>query len=87
MSAGLDDDSITLLNQLNNQSKYDIQILAYFYYERKTVKEITKHLGVSNSIFFRKSILNNLISQNYLKERIEGNAKAYYTNTEYVKII
>lgn len=84
---GLDDDSITLLNPLNNQSKYDIQILAYCYYERRTVKEITEHLGVSNSTFFRKSILNNLISQNYLKEGIEGNAKAYYTNTEYVKII
>ena len=52
MSAGLDDDSITLLNQFNNQSKYDIQILAYCYYERKTVKEITEHLGVSNSTVF-----------------------------------
>ena len=54
MSAGLDDDSITLLNQLNNQSKYDIQILAYCYYERKTVKEITEHLGVSNSTFLER---------------------------------
>lgn len=76
----LDDESLQILENINNGSKYDISILAFCYNTNKSIKDITNYLNVSNSTFFRKKIIMNLVLQNFLIEKEEGNTKTYYTN-------
>lgn len=83
----LDDESISIIGEYTNQGKYDNQILLYCYYEARSVKEITDYLGVSNSTFFRKNILNNLTSQQLLEELDTTKEKLYITNKNLVKLL
>ena len=80
----MDEESINILKPISNSGKYDISILAFCYSEKKNVKEITDYLNISNSTFFRKSILNNLVTQGYLIEEEINNKKTYFTNHELV---
>mgnify|MGYP002517016406 FL=1 len=80
----MDEESINILKPISNSGKYDISILAFCYSEKKNVKEITGYLNISNSTFFRKSILNNLVIQGYLIEEEINNKKTYFTNHELV---
>ncbi len=82
----LDDESIKLMTKPVSQSKYDNQILAYCYTGSKSVKEIIEYLGISNSTFFRKKILGDLINQGYLLETEGSKGKEYKTNHELVSV-
>lgn len=85
LGVSLDDDAISLVKKIENQSKYDIKILTYCYNQKRSVKEITTHLGISNSTFFRKEILGNLISQGFIIENSISNKNVYITNNELIK--
>lgn len=84
---GLDDDAISILGQIENCSKYDNSVLAFCYYKEKNVRELTEYLNVSNSTFFRKNVILNLVNQRFLIENSNGNKKTYITNHDLVKII
>ncbi len=86
LGVSLDDDAVILIKEIVNQSKYDIKILTYCYNKKRSVNEITAHLGISNSTFFRKEILGNLIQQGFIKEDKISNMKVYITNNEYIEI-
>ncbi len=79
------EESLFLLSPITDSTKHDIQILSYCYQAPRSVKEITDEIGVSNSTFFRKNVLGNLLKQSYLLEKKDGNKKLYLTNTEKVE--
>ena len=80
----VEEDNIFLLKDIVKGSKYDIKILAYCYSDYKNVREITTYLNISNSTFFRKQVLENLVSQNILLMKENGKEKQYMTNHEVV---
>ena len=85
MGVSLNEDSIRY--NVNNQSssKHDLAILAFCYNQNKTVKEIVDNIKVSDSTFFRKNILGNLVKQGFLIEESNGKKKTYITNHNLVE--
>ena len=83
----IDEDAIKINGIINNPSKYDIKILSFAYSNYKNVKEITTYLGISNSTFIRKSVLDNLVNQKYLILNVTKKEKQYITNHELVSKI
>lgn len=79
------EESYGLLSSINNPTKYDLPILAYCYSSYRSIKEITAQIGVSNSTFFRKNVIANLVKQSFLFEKEIGNYQAYITNHEKVE--
>lgn len=66
-------------------SKYDLKILGYCYYKRRTAKEIAEYLGITASTYFRKSILEYLVKNNFLIEFSEENVSKFISNKEKVR--
>ena len=81
----IEDDSIVLLKKVENPTRFDVSILSFCFLNEKSSREITEHLGLSNSSFFKKAILDNLLSQGFLISGKRGNATVYRTNEEFVK--
>ena len=84
---GVQDDSAVAVDffPAKNASEHDEKILAFCYEKSRKAGEIAAYLGLSDSSYFRKTILENLVSQNYLvKAKISG-AAYYGTNREQVK--
>ena len=82
----IDDDSVATLEKINNPTRFDISVLSFCYGIERSIKEIVDHLAISNSTFFRKNIIDNLVSQGFLFEQRQGNKKSYLTNREKVYI-
>ena len=79
-------DSLRFLIPFEEGSKYDISILAFCYSKAKSIQEICDYLKISNSTFFRKNVLGNLLSQNLLEITKKGNASYLLTNHSYVSL-
>ena len=78
------EDSLKLVSSIEKPSKHDLSILAFCYATPRSVKQITDYLNVSNSSFFRKNIISNLVKQKFLIELDSSNGKCYQTNSELV---
>ncbi len=87
--AGTQDDDIPALEYIPvpNGTKHDKAVLGYCYAAARTVKEIAAHLGISDSSYLRKTVLENLVSADCLMELTIGRAKAYKTNPASVRIL
>ena len=87
--AGTQDDDIPALEfiPVANGTKHDKAVLGYCYATARTTKEIAVYLGISDSSYLRKSILENLVSAGCLIQMTIGRAKAYKTNPESVRIL
>ena len=73
-----------LIPQEKINSKYDLQILGYCYYKRRSVQEIAAFLNMTPSTYFRKNILDYLINGQYLIEFKEVRNTKYIANKELV---
>ena len=82
----LDEESVYLLGEVHNPTRFDLSVLAFCYMEPKNIREITEYLGISNSSFFKKNTLENLVSQSYLEELKFGNAAYFITNKNKVNV-
>jgi predicted HTH transcriptional regulator len=69
-----------------NGSKYDERILSFCYNNAKTASEISEYLGMSDSSYFRRKVLNNLVENDYLIMSGEGRTKYYKTNQDNVEL-
>ena len=67
------------------RNKYDLSILSYCYGNEVTSKNISDYLSLADSTFFRKNILNNLVSQGFLTKKENGKITYYSTNEDVVK--
>ncbi len=65
-------------------NNYASSILLFCLRERKTVNEITLNLGISNSTYFRNSVLKKLVDEGYLIPSKEGRISKYLTNKKKV---
>lgn len=71
---------------LVNASKHDDKILSYCYFKGHNAKEIADFLGISDSTYFRNTILKRLVNANYLVSKKVGNSLVYKTNVDEVKL-
>lgn len=78
---GIQDKNIPSLSfiPVANGSKYDEKILSFCYYKAHKTSEIIKFLGVTDSTYFRKHVLDNLVQQNYLECSKESRVGYYKT--------
>lgn len=79
---GISDDSLPVLEfvPVENGSVHDGKILAFCYGKPRKSSEIASFLGLSDSSYFRKSVLEKLVAQGYLlKSRLSG-AAVYATD-------
>lgn len=68
-------------------SEYDEKILSYCFGIRRKAGEIAAFLNLTDSTYFRKNILDNLVRQKYLIKTKTGNTHFYQANRTHVKKI
>lgn len=68
-----------------NGSQYDAKILAYCYQTAHKAQEIAEYLKLTNSTYFRKNILGNLVENQYLNGSKNGRSTYYKSNHNVVK--
>lgn len=74
---GIQDGSIPELNfiPVPNGTEHDGRVLSFCYGKSRTASEIAQYLNISDSTYFRKHILENLVANGYLnKTRISRSA-------------
>ena len=82
----IETDSISVLSENLLTSKYDLEILSYCYGANRDVKDIAKHIGLTNSSYLRNVIIGNLIKIGYLDSIKIGNAQFFSSNKEKVTL-
>lgn len=68
-----------------NGTKHDATVLALCYDIARSAGEIATETGMSDSSYFRKTVLGNLVEQGYLVASKAGRATLYRTNQELVR--
>lgn len=82
----IDNESVILLDKIQNQTRFDISVLSYCYTTPRSIKEIAEYLKVSNSTYLRKEVISNLANQNFLHQTKNGNKLLYITNKDKLKL-
>lgn len=88
-SEGIRDETIPQIEFIvpENGTEHDEKILAFCYNTERKAREVASYLGIRDSSYFRKTMLENLVTQGYLTTGKAGNAQTYRTNKEIVKKI
>ena len=66
------------------KGKHDLEILSYCFNKEHSIKEITNHLGLSDSNYFRKNVIKRLVNDQLLLESSNSRRKCYLTNQQKV---
>jgi predicted HTH transcriptional regulator len=84
---GVLDATITILTFIPapNGTEHDEKVLSFCYKKARKVSEIAEHLGLSDSTYFRKKVLENLEKNGYLIKSKVSRATCYITNPEVVE--
>lgn len=85
---GIEDSDIPVLTfvPVSNGTDYDRKVLAFCYYQAHKVSEIAEYLGISDSTYLRKQVLENLEEQGYLEKSKISRAAYFKTNREMVTV-
>ena len=85
---GIEENNIVHLSfvPVLNGTDYDKKVLEYCYEEAHKASEIAKYLNISDSTYFRKNVLENLVKNNYLEKSKISRATYYKTNKEFVNV-
>ena len=83
---GVEDSSIPELDYVPvpNGTELDGKVLSFCYYKARKVLEIAEYLGVSNSTYLRRKVLQNLEANGYLEKSKVSRAVFYKTRAEAV---
>ena len=71
---------------VSNGSEHDGAILSFCYYQARKAGEIAAYLEISDSSYYRKRILENLVEQGYLLKTKASRASFYKTNRAAVRL-
>ena len=71
---------------VKNGTAHDKKVLEYCYEKPRNTAEIAEYLGVSNSSYLRKKVLENLVSNGLLKENKISRVKYYQTDRSNVAV-
>lgn len=86
---GVEDETLPVLNfvPVPNGTELDEKVLSFCYLKAHKVSEIAEHLGISDSTYLRKQILENMEKNGYLEKSKVSRATYYKTNLEAVILI
>ncbi len=84
---GIKDDTLPEIEYIpvSNGSEHDEKILAFCYGKARKSSEIASFLELTDSSYFRKNILENLVKENYLKKDKISGVQFFKTNEELVR--
>ena len=85
---GLENEDLPIISfvPVSNGTEYDEKILSFCFFKARKAAEIAKYLGISDSTYFRKHVLENLTINGYLEKSKISRAAYYKTNPEMVEI-
>lgn len=83
---GVEDDMLPVLSfmPVPNGTELDEKVLSFCYLKAHKVSEIAEHLGVSDSTYLRKRVLENMEKNGYLIKSKVSRATFYRTNQDMV---
>ncbi|MDO4202960.1 MAG: ATP-binding protein [Selenomonadaceae bacterium] len=86
---GVEDKTLPVLNfvPVSGGTEFDAKVLSFCYLKAHKVSEIAEHLGISNSTYLRKQILENMEKNGYLEKSKVSRAYFYKTNPGMVTAI
>ena len=78
---GIEENGIPHLNfvPVKNGTEHDKKVLEYCYSKQRKASEIAEYLGIADSSYFRKNILENLVENNYLEKSKQSRTTYYKT--------
>ena len=68
-----------------DKTEHDVKVLSFCYLKAHKVSEIAEYLGMSDSTYLRKQVLENLEKNGYLEKSRGGRALFYKTKQEMVR--
>jgi predicted HTH transcriptional regulator len=85
---GVEDEMAPVLNftPVPGGTELDGKVLSFCYFKAHKASEITEYLGISDSTYFRKQVLDNLVKNGYLEKSKASRAFFYKTNRDMVNI-
>lgn len=85
---GVEDKMAPVLNfaPVPGGTELDGKVLSFCYFKAHKVSEIAEYLGISDSTYFRKQVLDNLEKNGYLEKSKVSRAAFYKTNPDMVNI-
>jgi hypothetical protein len=85
---GVGDSNIPVLTfvPVPNGTDYDDKVLSFCYYQAHKVSEIAEYLGISDSTYLRKQVLENLEENQYLNKSKISRAMYFKTNPDMVTV-
>ena len=87
-SKGIKDDGLVqvVFAPVPNGTEHDEKILSFCYYHAHKASEIAQVLGISDSTYLRKQVLENLEKNGYITTSKISKATYYKTNSDLVKL-
>ncbi|MCM1272732.1 MAG: putative DNA binding domain-containing protein [Clostridium sp.] len=85
---GVEDEKTPVLNfaPVPGGTEMDGKVLSFCYLKAHKVSEIAEYLGISDSTYFRKQVLDNLEKHGYLEKSKVSRAAFYKTNLDMVDV-
>lgn len=83
---GVENERLPVLNfkPVPNGTELDGKVLSFCYFKAHKAAEIAKYLGITDSTYFRKKVLDNLVKHGYLEKSKISRASFYKTNQNMV---
>jgi predicted HTH transcriptional regulator len=75
-----------IIPPIKNGTEHDEKVLSFCYYHARKVSEIADYLGMADSSYLRKQVLENLVSNGYLEKSKVGRANYYKANQELIML-
>ena len=81
---GITDESLQIMEYLPipHETSHDKKILSFCYDNARKAKEIADYLGISDSTYLRKRVLENMVKENYLLTDSTSRTAYYRTNPQ-----
>ena len=85
---GIEEDGIPVIEfaPVPEGTDFDKKVLAFCYYRAHKVSEIAQYLGVRDSTYLRKKVLENLVQNGYLEKSRVSRAMYYKTKRGCVSV-
>lgn len=70
-----------------DRTELDEKVLSFYYHKPHKVLEIAEYLGISDSTYLRKQVLENMVKNAYLEKSKISRSAFYKTNRDVVEIL
>lgn len=86
---GVEDEKLPVINftPVPKGTELDEKVLSFCYFKAHKVSEIAEYLGVSDSTYLRKQVLENMVKHGYLEKSKVSRAVFYKTKRDMVRVL